>query len=572
MLPSSDGPDAERGKALRRWGPLAAIAVVIVVVIAVLAVGGGGSDDKDDAAGGTSGTGGGGKVESPTGAVSWSDAQAAGTTDDYTWPDTCDQETGRVKIPWILASECYADAELEGEATPAQGVTADSIKVVAYVSPEDDPVIDYVTQAIANDDTVEQVSETFQGYVDIFNRTNQLYGRQVDLEILVGSGAANDEVAARADAVKAAEDMGAFAVLGGPTLTSAFADELAARHVVCVGCTGGDPSFYEDRAPYLYGVGGNSDQVMVMVVEYLAKKLAGHPAEFAGSDDLKATDRAFGYLWIDSNDSSKDQADLFDERLGEQDVDLAASVSYTLDPARLQEQATSVITQLKAAGVTSVVFSGDPVALGPFTTEATAQDYHPEWILGPQVLVDTVAFSRTYDQDQWAHAFGLSPLTLKPGQEKRAPFVLYNWAYGEDPPAADTSAVILPNPSTFFAGVSAAGPDLTPETFQQGLFSRPSTPAYETEPRLSYGDNGLWGYPDYNGVDDVTEIWWDPEATGADEIGRDGVGMWQYVDHGKRFLPGELDDTVRVFDPEGAETILADAPEGERAPEYPAPK
>lgn len=565
MLPSSDGPENDRGRALRRWGPLAVIAVIAVVVLAVLVVGGGSDDETADD------DGGGGPTEAPTGAVSWSMAEEEGTTNDHTWPDTCDQETGRIAIPWILAPECYADVDGDNGGETSPGVTADTIKVVAYTSPEDDPVIDYVTQAIANDDTVAQISETIEGYVEIYNEFSQLYGRQVEVEVLVGSGPANDEVAARADAVRAVEEMGAFAVLGGPSLTSAFADELTAREVVCIGCTGGGPDFYEERDPYMFGVTANADQVQLMVVEYIAKKLAGKPAEFAGDDALTGEERSFGYLWIESNDDSASQAEQFGTRLADEDIELAESVSYTLDPARLQEQATSVITRLKSGGVTSVVFSGDPVALGPFTQEATAQDYHPEWILGPQVLVDTAAFSRTYDQEQWAHAFGLSPLTLRPDRTQRAPYVLYEWFFGEPPPALDTSAVLLPNPATFFSAVSAAGPNLTPETLRDGLFSRARTPAYQTEASLSYGDQGLWPYPDYSGVDDFTEIWWDPEATGEDEIGREGEGMWRFVDSGKRYLPGELTDELRVFDPEGAETILDAPPADEQAPDYPPP-
>ncbi|QYG92744.1 amino acid ABC transporter substrate-binding protein [Iamia sp. SCSIO 61187] len=567
MLPSSDGPEADRSKLLRRWGPLAALAVVAVIVLAVLVVGGGSDDDEEAAGDDTPAS----EAEAPTGAVSWSQAEEEGTTDELTWPETCDQETGRVAIPYLLASECYADVEGDNGGETSPGVTADSIKVVAYVSPESDPVIEYVTQAIANDDTVEQVSETVQGYIDIFNATYQTYGRQVDLEILVGTGSANDEVAARADAVTAAEDMGAFAVLGGPTLTSAFADELAAREVVCIGCTGGDPEFFDERSPYLYSTGPNSDQVLIHLVEYMTKKLAGKPAEFAGDEALTDQERSFGYLWIESNDTSAAQAERFEDLLGEEGIELTESVSYTLDPARLQEQATSVITRLKQAGVTTVVFSGDPVAPGPFTTEATAQDFHPEWVLGPQVLVDTVAFSRTYDQEQWAHAFGPSPLTVKPDQAQRSPFVLYEWFHGELPPAADTSAVIVPNPSLFFSAVSAAGPELTPETLQAGLFARPPTPSYESEPSLSFGDHGFWPYPDYNGVDDVTEIWWDPEATGEDEIGREGTGMWRYVNGGQRYLPGEWTEDLTLFDEEGTETILDAPPEGEVPPEYPSP-
>lgn len=574
MLPSSDGPEVDRSKVLRRWGPLAALALVAVIVLAVLVVGGGGSDDDEDAAagGGGGGDGAGQEAEAPDGAVSWSEAEEAGTTDELTWPDTCDQETGQVAMPYLLAAECYADVEGDNGGETSKGVTGEAIKVVAYVPPESDPVYEYITQAIANDDTVEDVSQTVQGYVDAFNATYQTYGREVDLEILVGSGSANDEVAARADAVRAADEMGAFAVLGGPVLTSAFADELAAREVVCVGCTAGNPEYFQERAPYLWSTAINADQVLVHLVEYMEKKLAGKPAEFAGDEALTGEERVFGYLWIESNDTSAEQAEKLEEMLSEAGIELAESISYTLDPARLQEQATSVITRLKQAGVTTVLFSGDPVAPGPFTTEATAQDFHPEWLLGPQALVDTVAFSRTYDQEQWEHAFGPSPLTVNLPQTERSPFKVYEWFNGELPPAADTSSVIMPNPALFFSGIQSAGPNLTPETFRDGLFSRPQTPIYRTQASISFGDQGFWDYAeDYNGSDNMTEIWWDPDATGEDEIGREGTGMWRYVDGGARYLPGEWTDEVKLFDEEGSDTILDTPPEDETPPDYPAP-
>ena len=41
------------------------------------------------------------------------------------------------------------------------------------------------------------------------------------------TGQPSDEAAARADAIYIAEEVKAFAVLGGPTGTNAYADELA---------------------------------------------------------------------------------------------------------------------------------------------------------------------------------------------------------------------------------------------------------------------------------------------------------------------------------------------------------
>ena len=57
---------------------------------------------------------------------------------------------------------------------------------------------------------------------------------------------------------------------------------------------------------------------------------------------------------------------------------------------------------MKDAGVTTVIFSTDPLVPGNITEEATKQGYFPEWVVGPSVLVDTTIFGRTFDQEQWA--------------------------------------------------------------------------------------------------------------------------------------------------------------------------
>ena len=569
MLPSSDQPTNDRSRQLKRYGPLAIIAVIAIVILVVVVVAGGGDDDPEDV------TGGGGSTRprpsgGPEGAVSFDEATEAGNVDDYTFPN-CDTETGKVAMPFYFVQQCFADVEDNGGET-SRGVTADTIKVGVYVAQEDDPVINYITQAINNDDTNAQVKDTYQGYADMFNEMYQTYGRKVELEFIDASGGAQDEEAARADAVRADEDLGVFAVWGGPVLTSAFADELAARKILCIGCTTGAPDFAIERAPYLFTSAINAEQVQDHVVEYIEKKLNGFPASHAGDEAYQTQDRKFGYLWIESNDDSKTQADRFVDKLAERDIDLAENVSYVLDPARLQEQGTSAIAKFKAAGVTSIVFSGDPVAPSTFTQEATAQDYFPEWILGPQALVDTNAFARTYDQKQWAHAFGVSPLAARIKAEQTPSFQLYNWFNGEQPPAIDTNPVLFPQPSLFFAGVQAAGPNLTVESFRDGLFARSTQEPATTQAIITYGDQGFWDYDDYYGSDDVTEVWWDPEATGPDEIRKEGTGMWRFVDGGKRYLPGEWPKgETKAFEEEGTVTILDEPPAAERPKDYPSP-
>ena len=96
----------------------------------------------------------------------------------------------------------------------------------------------------------------------------------------------------------------------------------------------------------------------------------------------------------------------------------------------------------------------------------------------------------------------------------------------------------MPPLALFHSTVQAAGPNLSARRSTDALFhSRRSRRS--AQPYLTWGDHGYWPSTDYNGIDDATLIWWDPAATGPDEIRKDGTGMWQYVDGGKRYLPGE---------------------------------
>src|SRR5205823_3290738 len=148
---------------------------------------------------------------------------------------------------------------------------------------------------------------------------------------------------------------------------------------------------------------------------------------------------------------------------------------------------TGIIAKLKSDGITTVVFGGDPVAPREFTTQATSQSYFPEWVLTGTALVDTTVFARTYDQRQWAHAFGVSTLAARFKPELGPSYYLYKWFKGEPPPAADTNGVLFPQPALFYAASQAAGPRLSPQTFRDGLFAGDPTPDAITQPSISFG-------------------------------------------------------------------------------------
>jgi hypothetical protein len=562
MQPSADqnGSAATGSGALRRWGPIVAIVAVLAIVGGIIAFSG--DDDDGDGATDTASTDDG--TSDGEGAISYSQAQAEDRLDELTFPESCDPGTGLVSMPNSLAPECYANVDDNGGAT-ARGVTADTIKVVVYLAPETDPVLDFITAPINADDTNAQIRATYQGFVDMFNATYQTYGRKVELTFLDGSGLSQDEVQARADAVKAIEELDAFAVWSGPVLSNAWTEEIKARGGVCLGCPG-----LRDAAPSAFTITPTASQIRQHFVEYLSKKLAGKPAEHAGDESMRDKERVFGQLYIDTGSQDiQDGLTETQELLDAAGIEFVEKIGYELDPGTLAEQASTAIARLQAANVTTVIIGGDPIAPKTFTEVATQQGYRPEWVLNGAALQDTTAFGRTYDQGQWSHAFGISSLAARVANGLGDAERLYQWWAGEYPPADDVVGVLYPNPAMFFRGLQAAGPNLTVESFRAGMFAVPPTPSAVTAQIITFGDHGIWNAEDYAGIDDFTELWWDPTVEGPDEIRKEGVGMYRYVDGGKRYLLGDWPEELKVFDPAGTTTVYQELPPGEEPADVP---
>jgi len=572
MLPSSDegvGSGGDGRSGLRRWVPLIAIvAVVAVVGGALLLTSGGGGDG---AASTTTATAGGGLTadDLPEGVLPFEVAEAEGI--DVDWPDTCDTERGTVAYPSFFAPSCYAPFTGDNGGATDEGVTEDGIKVVWYLAPDEDPIIDFISEGIS-DDTAADTRATVEGFNEFFATFAETYGREVELEFYEATGTADDEIAARADAVAIAEDLAPFMVMNGPQLTSAFAEELAARGVSCLQCGPTQPQeFYAEADPHLLTVSMSAEQGQFHTAAFVGRQLAGRPARFAG-DDLAGEERVFGLVYLNSIENAEEVQDQFEQRLADEGVTLAESVGYD-SPITLQTSAASVIAKLKDAGVTTVLFAGDPVAPRELTREATAQDWFPEWMVTPSsILVDTNVFSRTYDQEQWAHAFGVSTTAVHVDPSNQGSAFLYDWFFGEEPPADDTVALLSAQLNTFYNVIQGVGPNLTRQGFRDTIFAADPTPSAVTQPSLSWGDKGIWPDTDWLGIDDATLVWWDPEAEGPDERGDVAPGMWQFVDGGVRYLPDEWPEgDPALFDPEGAVAIYEQPPEGEEVPDYPSP-
>ncbi len=566
MQPTTPPPSSST--ALRRYGPIIAIVVVIAVVAAVVLVNRN-SDSKTDASAPTTAapaTGG----YHPADVVSWTQAKAEGKTKDIDWGSRCDTSKGTLKYPSFFAGDCFKPFKGDNGGATYEGVTADTIKVVMYMAEPNDPILAYITGSINDQDTNEQTAATDKDWVKFFQTYYETYGRKVDLIPFVATGAASDEVAARADATTISETIKPFAVIGGPILTASFGQKIIDSKIFCLNCVPSQPNeFYAKNAPYALGLATNADEFQITLSEYVSKQLNNRKAIYAGDSAMHSENRKFGLVYISTGQDSETQTKHFVDNLAKGGVHLSAQLAYQ-SPTNID--ASGIIAQLKSAGVTSVMFVGDPVAPGPLTKAATNQNYHPEWILSGTPLADTALFARTYDQEQWKHAFGISAGAARTDPSVSGGLFLYKWFFGKNPPAATGSQIDLAQLNLFYAAIQGIGPDLTPQHFVDALFSAAPTPEALTQPSISYGNKHIWPETDYNGVDDVTEVWWNPEPSGPDELNHDGKGLYEFIDGGKRYLPGHLPSTApNAFTTEGAVTIYKTAPKEEQVPTYPSP-
>ena len=225
---------------------------------------------------------GGGEVTFP---LSFTQAEEQGI--DVEWGDRCDPETGRLAVPDFFAPECYAPFEGDNGGATAPGVTADSIKVVYYLGPEDDPIINYITDAIANDDTNADSEATLTTMRDYYETYYELYGRKVELQFVRGHRHRHRR--GRGPRRRRAHRRGDPAVRRA---RRAGADHRVRRRVSPRGHAvhrlqpGQPDDLYTDRDPYNLGIAAAARQKNEHVVEFISKQLTGKNAEYAG-DELR---------------------------------------------------------------------------------------------------------------------------------------------------------------------------------------------------------------------------------------------------------------------------------------------
>ena len=191
------------------------------------------------------------------------------------------------------------------------------------------------------------------------------------------------------------------------------------------------------------------------------------------------------------------------EEAGEE-IDLVTD--YVLDLGRIPAQAVSIAGQLVREGITTISCFCDPLMLLSLTQQIDAQGLQPEWIVTGVGFVDLdlIGQGLAKANDQWRRAFGPSPLAQQEPAGQSAGYRAFKSVRPDEEPSI-TVDVLYYQLYQLALGIQMAGPDLTPETMETGLFSYPE----------HTGPGGTWDYfpESYTPITDLREVWWDGGKT-----------------------------------------------------------
>ena len=459
---------------------------------------------------------------------------------------------GKLAYPYPQRLPCTAPlkkGQSNGGAT-APGVTKDKIRIVLFLGTHAQQDADRTrpgNSAPVNLATNQPAyfEDSFPDFQEVLGHSFNLWGRQFEWVTVNPTG--TDEAAQRADALNVAEKK-PFAVVVNVPVTAGggqvFAAELVAKKIIVF--FGGITNKEADRqAPYRYLGGFDNNGAAINTAIFAARQLQGETAKWSG--DFTTQKRVFGTIHPESGIDWE----YFESTAKKEGLKVADNVVYSVpldtsqQSAKNQEEAPTLVAKLKDEGVTTVLlFTTFPMNQAVLKA-ADQLEYHPEWVfsgMGAQDIEITARILNGTNPEQMKHVFGLGDLPLYIAGVDDPQRIWFNWYWGGN--QGIYSAATFGTLHQLNGAVSFAGPKLTPQTFQQGMFSMPLRGGAASKQLQSFmtglGPTPGMPYKVYSQVGlDYAIMWWNPAASGKGKILFDeGQGRFAYVDGAKRYAFG----------------------------------
>lgn len=341
----------------------------------------------------------------------------------------------------------------------------------------------------------------------------------------------------------------AFTAIGGAEASSEgsgdiIAPQLAAYRVMSIEPTWNRDPYYTSIAPYAWSSVPSGETIMRhwvnMICSYLKYHNSFNMTDSNGVPDATSANkpRVFSIVYNDRDPENKLAAE-FKPRIQACGATYGTDVGYKSDLATAPEQARDAQARLKAAGTTTVVYLGSAVAALVGSQYDSNTHWYHEWLLSEYGFLDSPTAVDNLPADEWKWAYGVAESNgythaatafcqtpwgkIWCDAYKRAPCSnANNCAPGTYPqyPPSDYELWFV-NLLEYGAQLIAAGPNLSPQTIQQGMFQ--SCAPCPAEVGVSYPTLSGFGprFPDgpYNSAKDYEFVRWDPNIVSPYELG-----------------------------------------------------
>src|SRR5947209_11233157 len=351
-----------------------------------------------------------------------------------------------------------------------------------------------------NDDNVR----TIKAIAQYFNTHFNFYGRKLNIVTYTGQGSlsaelqGNGQSQALADAISVGKEKNAFADITAES--EPYATALKDQGVMGFGDPYMPGYWHTSHAPYDWSLATDGTDLATDVANYAVQKLCppGTPAAYAGGG-LKNAPRKFAGI-APANELYQVSATVF-KQIMEAHGCAVDNYAYTLDLGTESQQAQNLISQLKSKGYTTVLCGCDPIFPVYMTGQESSQNYIPEFVEIGAALVDQDYVGQLYNQQAFAHAIGISQNLATVPYTQTLGYQAYKAVQPNTEPSFFVN-IIYGQMAMMAIGLQMAGPNLTPQSFQQGMFAFP--------PKL--GPAGLWGWnkDQYTIPNDFREVCWSP--------------------------------------------------------------